>query len=58
MRLSAQTVCEVLQDGEVVLYDDSSFDEEDASDFIDLWGPMENRNFFIATLTLTPTQEI
>lgn len=56
MKIDQQAVFEVFQDGEVSMYE-SSFSVDDAATFIDQWGPMEDRNFFLAIVTLTPIQE-
>lgn len=57
MIAGASVVAEVLSDGDVVIYEPGAFDENDCAGFMDLWGPMDNRHFFLATLTLTPRQE-
>lgn len=57
MKTNDTVVAEVLNDGEVIVYEPSLFDSADVGPFIDLWGPMEDRNFFEATITLTPLQE-
>lgn len=49
-------VCEVLRSGEVISYEASIYDAEDAADFVTST-PAEDRNFFLATFTLTPLQE-
>lgn len=49
-------VAEVLVGGDVITYDISVFDENDAADFLDL-GLEPHRNFFFATRTLIPYQE-
>lgn len=57
MTTAGQTVvCEVFRSGEVATYEASVYDAEDAADFVTS-NPAEDRNFFLATLTLTPLQE-
>ena len=57
MILNSVVVAEVHKNGDVVHYDPSAFGVDDVAAFMDLWGSMEDRNFFLATLTLTPLQE-
>jgi len=49
-------VCEVFKDGEVITYEASVYDVEDAADFVSS-NPAEDRNFFLATSNLSPHLE-
>jgi hypothetical protein len=51
-------VAEVQSDGLVVIYESYEFDCDDAAELLDHIGGTEDRHFFLATLTLTPLQEI
>jgi hypothetical protein len=52
-------VAEVTRDGTIITYDPTDFDIEECGVFLDLWGPMDDRNFFIATrvTTIIPLKE-
>lgn len=53
----SEVVAEAHANGDVIIYEPSAFDADDSASYIDLWGPMEDRNFFLVQLTLTPRQE-
>lgn len=53
----SEVVAEVHKDGDVIIYEPSAFDRDDVASFLDLWGPMEDRNFFLVQLTIEPLKE-
>lgn len=51
-------VAEVLNDGQVIVYDKDVYELDDAAQFLSYYDPTESRNFFLATFTLIPLQEL
>lgn len=52
-----EVVAEVHKNGDVIIYEPSAFNSDDVAEFLDLWGPMDDRNFFLVQLTIAPLQE-
>ena len=56
MHANDKVVCEVLQDLTVIVYDSHIVDEAAAGAFMEDFGVVEQRNFFVARRLLAPLE--